>query len=253
MEIPAVSGRNRPLIKSLEVAGDVHGEFGMGNSNLTLLKNKKHGDNVIEFIKNALLKTKSRIHIVCTGLLTNLAIFCLSYPKLLNKIESFVIMEGAIGFGNHTEYAEFNFWEDPEAVEIVLKSEVTTHVFPLNVTHKNMIFEHEILSFKRNEGFISHFVTDLLDFYMKFYASHGYSGCPMHDAYNIFFLINPLSFKGKKSQLSVDCSDGIMRGNCRYSEVEHSNIIVYFDIDREDCFNAMIASCQILDQSVNKS
>ncbi len=57
------------------------------------------------------------------------------------NVKQLVIMGGAIaslpdGGGNHTPNAEFNFYVDPEAAQIVLRSGIPIVLSPLNVSRK---------------------------------------------------------------------------------------------------------------------
>jgi pyrimidine-specific ribonucleoside hydrolase len=61
-----------------------------------------------------------------------------SFAKNVKQLN---IMGGAIGMleggsGNVTPNAEFNFWVDPEAAQIVLRSGIPVNLTPLNVTSK---------------------------------------------------------------------------------------------------------------------
>jgi len=74
--------------------------------------------------------------LVAVGPLTNIALALAAAPHLAARIPHLVIMGGAIGWGNVTPAAEFNFWVDPDAAEAVLTSgirEVT--IMPLDATH----------------------------------------------------------------------------------------------------------------------
>jgi len=81
------------------------------------------------------------VTILCTGPTTNIAHFLQKYPQKTAKIQKIVLMCGAItppgaNFepvllpngdirrGNITEYAEFNAYQDPNALNILLKSGV---------------------------------------------------------------------------------------------------------------------------------
>lgn len=67
--------------------------------------------------------------------MTNLALALRLRPDIETKIQSVVFMGGAIGVrGNASEAAEFNFWFDPEAARIVLRSRIPQKVmFGLDV------------------------------------------------------------------------------------------------------------------------
>ena len=49
-----------------------------------------------------------KVHIMCTGALTNVAVLLILFPEVLACIEQIVLMGGAIGSGNTNPCAEFN-------------------------------------------------------------------------------------------------------------------------------------------------
>lgn len=58
-----------------------------------------------------------------TGPLTNLGMAIRLEPNLPNLVKSLTIMGGSeFAKGNTSRSAEFNFWADPEAAQIVLES-----------------------------------------------------------------------------------------------------------------------------------
>jgi len=96
----------------------------------------------VEFIIDTVEARPGEITIVAIGPLTNVAMALRQAPGLAGKIKQLIIMGGAIGAlpdgaGNMTPGAEFNFWVDPEAARIVLRSGVPTILSPLNVSRKS--------------------------------------------------------------------------------------------------------------------
>jgi inosine-uridine nucleoside N-ribohydrolase len=76
-----------------------------------------------------------KIRILAIGPLTNIAILLRLRPDLAAKIASITIMGGALTVpGNANKTAEFNFWFDPEAAAIVLRSPIPNkNLIPLDV------------------------------------------------------------------------------------------------------------------------
>ncbi len=93
--------------------------------------------NAVQFLIDTYSSDDNRdVVLVAVGPLTNVALALAAAPHLAARIPHLVIMGGAMGWGNVTPAAEFNFWVDPEAAEAVLSSgirEVT--IFPLDATH----------------------------------------------------------------------------------------------------------------------
>jgi len=94
-----------------------------------------------DFIARTVTAAPGQIEILAIGPLTNVASAIKSHAGLAKAIKRITIMGGAIGAlpngaGNMTPAAEFNFWVDPEAARIVLRSGAPITLSPLNVSMK---------------------------------------------------------------------------------------------------------------------
>jgi len=94
--------------------------------------------HAVDFIIEKVLEYPGEVNIAAVGPLTNLAVAIRKAPEIVEKIKRVVVMGGAVaalpnGQGNINPTAEFNFWVDPEAARIVLRSGAVTTLFPLNV------------------------------------------------------------------------------------------------------------------------
>ncbi|HUQ94682.1 MAG TPA: nucleoside hydrolase [Bryobacteraceae bacterium] len=81
------------------------------------------------------------ITLVALGPLTNIAIALRQEPEIAGKIRRLVFMGGQYRVpGNATKEAEFNFWFDPEAAQMVLRSSIQEKVmFGLDVCNKALL------------------------------------------------------------------------------------------------------------------
>ena len=87
------------------------------------------------------MQNPGQVTILAIGPLTNIAMAMRMEPRFAGNVKQLVIMGGAIaslpdGGGNHTPNAEFNFYVDPEAAQIVLRSGIPIVLSPLNVSRK---------------------------------------------------------------------------------------------------------------------
>ena len=74
------------------------------------------------FIVDTLREAEEPVDICAVGPLTNIGIALRMAPEIAYKIGTLYIMGGALYTGNRTPVAEANFYDDPEAAEIVLTS-----------------------------------------------------------------------------------------------------------------------------------
>ncbi|WP_261110479.1 nucleoside hydrolase [Serratia liquefaciens] len=120
---PVYQGMTQPLMRRPYKSLHIHGENGMGDIELpdnTLWSEKIHA---VDAIINLATELKSELEIVTLGPLTNLAMAVLKDPSLPEKIKHVYIMGGSgMTPGNITPLAEFNFFVDAEAANIVIQS-----------------------------------------------------------------------------------------------------------------------------------
>ena len=93
--------------------------------------------SAVDFIIDTVEKHPGEITILAIGPMTNLAIALRMRPDIETKIKRLVYMGGAFhAAGNTTRTAEFNFWFDPEAARIVLRSRIAVKVmFGLDISN----------------------------------------------------------------------------------------------------------------------
>ncbi len=82
-----------------------------------------------------------QVTILALGPMTNVAMLLRQHPDLEAKIKRIVFMGGNVHVpGNASPAAEFNFWFDPEAAQIVLRSRIPEKVmFPLDICNRAVL------------------------------------------------------------------------------------------------------------------
>jgi len=174
-------GADRPLMRPLVTASNVHGQSGLDGPAAVEPVFSGSSRSAFELITQTLLSSDRKIVLIPTGPLTNIAIALLAYPDIKEKIERIVLMGGAAREGNRTPAAEFNIMTDPEAARIVFESGIPITMIGLDATHKALIMPDEVAAI-RESGAIGKYMGELMDFYSIFYRSRGFPGNPIHDA-----------------------------------------------------------------------
>lgn len=125
--IPVYKGCHGPLLRAEKPTKKfVHGSDGFGDLefdeevDLSLLQSKHAVNAIVDTVK----ENAGDIELVFVGPLTNLALAIRMYGKeVVDNVKDVWIMGGNyLGIGNITKSAEFNFYSDPEAAQIVLDS-----------------------------------------------------------------------------------------------------------------------------------
>jgi inosine-uridine nucleoside N-ribohydrolase len=96
---------------------------------------KPHHDAAVQFLISEIERRPGEVSILAIGPMTNIALALRLKPGIESKIKQIVFMGGNIKApGNASPWAEFNFWFDPEAARMVLRSRIPKKVmFALDV------------------------------------------------------------------------------------------------------------------------
>ena len=95
---------------------------------------KAHRD-AVQFLISEIERHPGEVTVLAIGPMTNIAMALRLKPEIEDKIKRIVFMGGNIRVaGNASPAAEFNFWFDPEAARIVLRSHIAKKVmFSLDI------------------------------------------------------------------------------------------------------------------------
>ena len=133
--IPVYKGSSGPIKRKLETSKFFHGKDGLGDTGPYIPKLKEQKENAINKIVSLINANPNEIEIIAIGPLTNIAKVFKEDPSTINKLKSLYIMGGiGEGKGNITHHAEFNFWVDPDAADVVLNSNIKVHLIAWDTT-----------------------------------------------------------------------------------------------------------------------
>jgi purine nucleosidase len=122
--VPVFIGAAAPLIRPLEDAVWFHGRDGLGDHGYKPAARTAAAGFAVDAIVRT-VQANPGIEIITLGPLTNLALALRQWPQLVDNVSRCVVMGGApCCEGNVTPAAEFNFWVDPEAARVVLRSQL---------------------------------------------------------------------------------------------------------------------------------
>ena len=161
--------------------------------------------------------------LVTTGTLTNAALLVSTYPKVVHHLRGLSIMGGAVGsnftdanlgkplldaagtlrdrVGNHTSYAEFNIWCDPESAQsifshpqlnkktILITLDLTHQVFATKTVQDLVLYSNQ--KEDQEPSRLRRMFYELLTFFAKTYADvFGLTdGPPLHDPLAVAVLL----------------------------------------------------------------
>jgi len=251
-DIKVAKGADRPLVRPLRVAPEAHGESGMDGPSLPNPTNEAL-PNAIEKMAEIINTSDEKITLVPIGPLTNIALLIKTHSECSNNIEEISLMGGGINVGNVTSAAEFNIYVDPEAADIVFRSNIPIVMSGLDVTNKAYILEEEYKELE-NKGKVSSLVAKLLDFYSIYGKMYGYTGNAMHDPCAIAYLIDKTLFSHKDYYVKIILDSKECRGmtlaDKRPKPENKSNVKVLLDVDRVRFRDLLFDSLEVLDKEV---
>jgi len=239
-EVPVSPGAEKPLFVPLHTAIDVHGAVGLGNVELPPPPEPEEPpEHAVDFLRRRITESEQPVTLVPTGPLTNIALLFLTCPEIKKKIRKIVLMGGSAFTGNQTAVAEFNIFVDPEAARIVFDSGLPIVMTGLDVTHKSLLYKNEIEEIGRIGTEAALFCEKVLSYYMGVYQNtYGPdTGCAIHDAAAVAYMIAPKIFSGKKAHVTVDLDGSLTRGCtvCDFRDSvydEDKNAYVLMDVER---------------------
>ncbi len=121
-DVPVYAGADRPMHRRLSSTGKlVHGPDGLwfqGGAGAAGAGAPARPTAALDFYC-ADGSPRSGATLLALGPLTNVAAALKRCPQRMAEFSRIVILGGGDGVGNHTPVSEYNFWQDPEAAELV--------------------------------------------------------------------------------------------------------------------------------------
>ena len=171
-------GSSGPLKRRLETSKFFHGRDGLGDTGPYQPKRKEEKENGVDKIISLINSDPNEIEIIAIGPLTNIARAFIKDSSIINKIKSLYVMGGiGEGKGNITEHAEFNFWVDPDAADIVLNSGAKVKVIAWDTTQLyGYLDKNNFDDLEKINTSLSRFTIDIqqrgLEYYKVKYNEH---------------------------------------------------------------------------------
>jgi purine nucleosidase len=247
-DVPVYPGASQPLLRKLCTAEYICGPDGLEGAGLpppTIAPRDRHA---VPFITEILRKAPDRSITLCPiGPLTNLALVFAQEPALAAKVERIVVMGGARDMGNITPAAEFNFYVDPHAAQIVLESGAPIVLFGLHATHQAVCTVEHVARISALDTPAARAVAGMTGRPRPHAKVRlRVEGHPQHDPCVIAWLLWPELFAGRDCHVAVEtCSEEtIGRSTIDWwgSTRRPPNAHVIESIDSDALFDRVIAA-----------
>lgn len=200
--VPVHRGAGRPLLGRYVEAERVHGADGIGG--VVLPGGPPPQAALAADALRALLRREGPpVTLVGIGPATNLALALATEPALATRVEEIVLMTGAWSEGNYTPSAEFNAYNDPEALARLLDAGPPVTLATLDLTAQALATPARIAALRAGgAGACRAAACDMLDSLAPSYRLGG-AGAPLHDPCTIAWLLRPALFTAREVAVSV--------------------------------------------------
>lgn len=206
-DVPVHAGCDRPLVRPLVTAENVHGTSGLDGIVLPEPALRPQPGHAVDFIIDTLRSEPAgSVTLVPIGPLTNVATAFRRAPDIVSRVQQIVLMGGAyFEVGNVTPAAEFNVYVDPEAASEVFASGIPLVVVPLDATHQALTSRDWIEGMRALPGRCGPAVASWTDFFERFdKEKYGSQGAPLHDPCTIAWLLRPDLFTGRQINVEIE-------------------------------------------------
>lgn len=218
--VPVAAGATVPRARKLVTAPEVHGNDGLGEfrvSHRISFREWESGNAAMEIVRLARAYGKE-LTIVSLGPMTNLADAASIDAEAIRRVKNIIQMGGVFsGYGNTTEFTEFNVFVDPEAVDFLLSSDVKIKFVPLDLTERLFVSRDLLDGLLRKNGSLTPQLVQLLRKALHYYIGYHRNrekidGCYLHDPIAVAAAVNPGWFEFEESLVSVETKGDLTAG-----------------------------------------
>ena len=200
------------------------------------------------WLVQTLMNSKEKVILIPVGPLTDIALALKVEPRIRDKIEEIVCMGGGVNVANMTPCAEINFYNDPEAAEIVLESGIKTTLITLDATHSSWFGYQEVERLKASGSRAGCFAADLLANRIEAANQLGartVKKSALHDVLAVMYVSHPeVVTEIRHQKCSVDVGQGYGRGGLftdrRSSAKAEQPVYIAYEADKEYMFELLV-------------
>ena len=255
-DISVYRGCNTPIVRTLTRGRDLNTrmerirlvvdgeEITIHEATLPLPDSKRHEEDkhACSYLIETLMKSEEKIDVCATGPLTNIAMALRLEPRIAEKIGTLYIMGGGLYIGNRTPVAEANFYDDPEAAEIVLTSGINIVLSPIEGCHSGATYTQKDIDELDATGTpVGHFLAEELRNFIKrcqiLFAPDD-DTCCIYDYAAIIPLIDPEAVTDIRKEICRvhfygGMADGQLVVDRRGFDNDDSTVRIVYDMDSD--------------------
>ena len=210
---------------------------------------KPQPQHAVSFLVETLRAAEEPITIVAVGPATNVGMALRMAPDIAKNIEELVVMGGGVNRVNRTSAAEMNFYMDPEAAHIMLKTGRRTVILPLDATTSALFTKEDAQEIIDIGNRPAKFFGELMVHFLERITLLGISNnedpddhnIALHDVMCILYLLDPSIITDlRKEKVDVDFggnfADGQLIVDFRSYTPRDEETYVAYGIDKQKAF-----------------
>ena len=210
-DVPVYGGADRPLLGAFVNETRVHGIDGLGGIALPT-GGEPAREIAADAIRNILRNARRPVTLVGIAPATNLALALMTEPALTARVERVVLMTGAWGEGNATPAAEFNAYNDPEALAVLLACGRPVVLATLELTAQALCTPAHLAQWRTTgTGRCARALCDI-QATVPLGPRFAGTGAALHDPCAVAWLIRPDLFTSRDCAAQVELGPGPSRG-----------------------------------------
>ena len=244
-DIPVARGSARSLLRPFVKGADhVHGHNGLGEVALPAPRATPVGEHASDLIIRLARANPGAITLCPVGPITNVAIALAKAPDIAASLREIVVMGSTIFHpgiqGIPSPMADANFWNDPEATQIVLRSGAKITLVGMDVTMKVLLTAPMRDEIARDGGAVGRTMMRIAEFYVKSYATMypGIAGCGLHDPLAVAIAEDPSLAETERMCVDIELAGALTRGQTvadrRHTARERRNAEVCLSVDGDE-------------------
>ena len=212
-DVPLGVGQYLPLSperRPLQVAWLEDGE---ARPRVTPHANRNSGTpSAVELITSTARTHAGELVVVAIGPLTNVAAALRADPDLARRIRELWVMGGAFTVsGNHTPFAEFNFWADPQAADEVARAGIPVTYVGLDVCNRTLLTRAKMAAARQGTE-LGSFVETSCQTWFGAMADMTSDGLHLYDSLTVAASVTPGLLELLPSWITVDAATGAAQG-----------------------------------------
>jgi purine nucleosidase len=212
-DIGVYRGGEGRAARGREFSPDVHGADGLGGEGGRTVTMREREESAVDFLISHAAAYPGEVTLLPLGPLTNIAAAVEADPAFAGNVHSVVLMGGAEGGGNMTQWAEFNLWCDPKASEAVFAAGFRDLVMVgLDATSEADLTPGIGDLLLRLDTPVSRFIHAITRTYANFaFASNGSLSFDLHDPLAAAYLLDPEVIATAEANVTI-AVDGEQQG-----------------------------------------